>query len=337
LDGRRAADLAGSAPCATASGAVAYRREWFCQSNRKCRNVRRPEEATLSALEAGGARILVEDETQYQRILLVETPKKELLLLLDGEIQFYSGDEQRFHESLAIVPLLFHEGPVRRVGVMGGGDGLVARELLRHFGGELELVRVVDIDPAITELAKTHPRLLELSERSLLDERVEVINADARSYRSDVRLDVIICDLPDPTSPALARLYTREFYDHLGTQLVPEGGVLGVQIVYVPPLFDGVLSTLRSVFPSVREYATWMYSFVRAGFAVCGSSRLEARREIPQGTRHLTPESLQQMLYFAPDEPRTEVTEVSTDGNMLTEEWYGSYLREYFEERILYY
>jgi spermidine synthase len=299
--------------------------------------VRRPGEAKLSALKAGGARILVEDQTEHQRILLIETPKKELLLLLDGEIQFYSGDEHRFHESLAIVPLLFRESPVRRVGVMGGGDGLIARELLRHFGRELELVRVVDIDPAITELAKTHPRLLELSEGSLLDERVDVVNADARSYRSDVPLDVIICDLPDAASPELARLYTREFYEHLESQLAPAEGLLGVQILYVPPLFDGVLNTLRSVFPAVREYATWMYSFVRAGFAVCGSGRLERRRDIPQGTRHLTPESLQQMLYFAPDEPRIEVREVSTDGNVLTEEWYRCYLRDHFEERILYY
>lgn len=298
--------------------------------------VRRPENAKLDALSEGGAQVLVEQHSQFQRILLVETPKKELMLLLDGEIQFYSGDEHRFHEALSIVPALYHAGPLRRVGVMGGGDGLVARELLAHFGDELELIRVVDIDPAVTELARTHPRLLELNRGSLLDGRVEVINADALAYESDRPFDLVLCDLPDPTSPILGRLYNREFYEQLCSQLERDG-LLAVQIVYVPPLFDGVLNTLRSVFPEVMEYAVWMYSFVRAGFALCGKRPFERRRDIPSETRHLTRESLDLMFYFAPDEPRTAVEEVSDDENRFVEKWYATFLREYFEERILYY
>jgi spermidine synthase len=299
--------------------------------------VKRPEAAKLGALREAGARALVEEQTEFQRILLLETPKKELLLLLDGEIQFYSGDEHRFHESLSIVPALFHRGPLRRVGVMGGGDGLVARELLRHFGDEIELIRIIDIDPAITELARTVPQLVDLNRGSMLDERVEVVNADALAYRTDEPFDLILGDLPDPTSPMLGRLYSREFYERLRGQLTPEHGLLAVQIIYVPPLFDGVLSTLRAAFPEVREYATWMYSFVRAGFALCGQKPLEHRRQLPEGTRHLTPEALGQMFYFAPDEPRVDVTDVNTNENDKILEWFEAYLREYFEERILYY
>jgi spermidine synthase len=299
--------------------------------------VRRPEEAKLGALRDAGARVLVEEQTEFQRVLLIETPKGEVMLLLDGEIQFYSGDEHRFHESLAIVPFLFREAPVRRVGVMGGGDGLIARELLNRFGDEIESIRIIDIDPAIPRLAKEQPRLLELSEGSLLDERVEILNTDALTYRSAEPFDLILCDLPDATSPILASLYSREFYQHLAGQLDPDHGLLGVQIVYVPPLFDGVVNTLRSVFPAVSEYATWMYSFVRAGFALCGQGPLELRREIPPGTRHLTPRALDQMFYFAPDEPRVEVSEVATNENGKVREWYDTYLRDYFEERILYY
>jgi spermidine synthase len=299
--------------------------------------VRKPEEAKLDALEEAGARVLVEEQTEFQRLLLIETPKKEILLLLDGEIQFYSGDEHRFHESLAVVPVLFHPGPVRRVGVMGGGDGLVARELLGHFGGEIEHIRIIDIDPAVTELARTHPRLLELNRGSLLDERVEVVSADALAYRSEVPFDLILCDLPDPTSPVLARLYNREFYEKLRGQLAGVDSLLCVQIVYVPPLFDGVLATLRSVFGEVREYAVWMYSFVRAGFGLCGQRPLERVRDVPAGTRHLTPEALDQMFYFAPDEPRVAISEVGSDENGRVLEWYGAFLREHFEERILYY
>jgi spermidine synthase len=273
--------------------------------------VRRPEDAKLEALRDGGARILVEEQTDFQRILLIETPKQELMLLLDGEIQFYSGDEHRFHEAL--------------------------RELLRHFGSELELICIVDIDPAITELARTHPRLVELNQGSLLDERVRVINGDALTYRSSEPFDLMLCDLPDPTSPILGRLYNQEFYAQLRSQLEPQEGLLAVQIVYIPPLFDGVLSTLRSVFPHVKEYAVWMYSFVRAGFALCGHSPFTRFREVPDGARHLSPESLDLMFYFAPDEPRAEIDAVSSDENQLVEEWYEAFLRDYFEERILYY
>jgi len=299
--------------------------------------VRRPEDAKLDALVDAGGRVLVEQQTEFQRVLLLETPKGETMLLLDGELQFYSGDEHRYHEALVIVPFLFRQGPVRRVGVMGGGDGLVARELLRHFADEIELVRIIDIDPAVTEMARTQPRLVELNEGSLLDERVEVINADAASYCSADPFDLIVADLPDPTSPVLARLYNREFYEHLQAQLSPQEGVVGVQIVFVPPVFDGVLSTLRAVFPTVREYALCMYSFVRSGFALCGQVPLERCRELPKGTRYLTPEVLDMLFYFAPDEPRVEVNEVSTNENARVTEWYGSFLRDYVEERILYY
>ncbi|UCF20080.1 MAG: hypothetical protein JSU87_01330 [Gemmatimonadota bacterium] len=299
--------------------------------------VRRPEAAKLEALEDAGARALVEEQTEFQRILLLETPRNELLLLLNGEIQFYSGDEHRFHESLAIVPVLHVSGPVRRVAVMGGGDGLAARELLRHVGDEIELLRIVDIDPAMTDLARTHPRLVELNRGSLSDPRVEILNVDALTYRSDEPFDLVLCDLPDPTAPVLARLYSREFFSGLRDQLAEPQGILAAQIVYVPPLFDGVLGTMRSVFPSVREYAVWMYSFVRAGFALCGGLPLRKHRDLPTGTRHLTPEVLASIFYFAPDEPRVSVSGISTEKNGLVMEWYAAYLREHFEERILYY
>lgn len=297
----------------------------------------RPEAAKLGALHAAGAQALIDERTAFQHILLLETPKRELMLLLDGELQFYSGDEHRFHESLAIVPVLFRKGALRRVGVMGGGDGLVARELLRHFGDEIEAVRVVDIDPAMTELARSHPRLLELNHRSLLDPRVEVINSDALTFRSAEPFDLIICDLPDPTTPILTRLYNQEFYAGLREQLAGPDALLAVQVVYAPPLFDGVLSTLRSVFPTVREYAVWIYSFVRAGFALCGQRPLQRRRELPAGTRHLTPTALDSLFYFAPDEPRVRIEEVGTDQNGRVASWYDAYLREYLEERILYF
>jgi spermidine synthase len=234
--------------------------------------------------------------------------------------------------------MLFAGTPVRSVGVMGGGDGLVARELLRHFGDELERVRIVDIDPAVTDLARTHPRLAALNEGSLSDPRVEVVNGDARAHRSDEPYDLILCDLPDPTSGPLAGLYTREFYAGLAAQLRPGTGILGLQIPYVPRLFDGILATLRSVYASVREYSVRMYSFVHVGFGVAAMrGAAERNRELPAGTRYLTPEVVECLFRFPPDEPRVPVDEVATDANGRIEEWYAAWLRDRVEERILYF
>lgn len=299
--------------------------------------VRVPEQAKLDTLIEAGGRVLVERETEFQRILLIETPRGELMLLLDGQLQFYSLDEHRYHETLALVPFLFAERPVRRVGVMGGGDGLIVRELLRHHADEVESIELVDIDPAVTELARTHPRLASLNGKSLSDPRVEVVNADARTYRAPKPFDVIICDLPDPTSRTLCRLYNREFYAHLRDELVPGTGLLTLQIPYMPPVFDGVLTTLRSVFDEVWEYAVRMYSFVHVGFGLAGSNGLERRRGLPVGTRYLTEETVDGIFYFAPDELRARVDQVASEENDRVEEWYSRFLREHVEERILYF
>ena len=298
--------------------------------------VRHPEDAKLEALAGAGARVLAEMQSDFQKILYIETPKKETMLLLDGELQFYSGDEHRYHECLTIVPFLYTDRELRHVAVMGGGDGLVARELLKHYGDVLESIRIIDIDPAVTELAKTHPHLVQLNEGSLLDERVEIINADAVEYRTDRPFDLIIGDLPDPTSSLLANLYTREYYERLRSQL-SAGGLLALQILYFQPAFDGLLTTLRCVFPHVREYSVEMYSFVRCGFALCGDGELKRVRELPRGTRYLTEKVVDWLFYFPPDEPRIDVNEVSTTADPKVIEWYGDYLRDQFEERILFY
>lgn len=299
--------------------------------------VRVPEQAKLDVLLESGGRVLEERQTEFQRILLIETARGNLMLLLDGQLQFYSGDEHRYHEALAVVPFLFAATPVRRVGIMGGGDGLIAREVLRHFGHEVERVRVVDVDRGVTDLAREQPALAALNEGSLADPRVEVVNEDAREHRSPEPYDLIICDLPDPTDAPLLRLYTREFYRHLRGQLAPGAGPMSLQIPYAPPVFDGVLLTLRGVFPEVREYALRMYSFVHVGFGLASDDPLDRRRKVPDGTRFLTERSLECMFYFPPDEPRAEVTAPSTDADPRIGDWYASYLGDRLEERVLYY
>lgn len=175
-------------------------------------------------------RIVYSQQTPYQRIVMTRW-KDHHWLFLDGSEQFSSYDEHRYHEPLvhpafAIVP------DARRVLVLGGGDGLAVREILQH---PVETVTLVDLDPTMTELARTHPVLTALNGGSLDDPRVEVVNADAYAYLQHRPLDaehglfdIILIDLPDPKTVSLARLYSLGFY-RLAAGHLRAGGVLVTQ------------------------------------------------------------------------------------------------------------
>lgn len=131
-------------------------------------------------------------------------------LFIDGNLQFSSSDEYRYHEALIHVPMAQVQNP-QRVLILGGGDGLAARELLKYEGVEITLV---DLDKAITDLASTNPVLTKLNEHSLTDPRVTIINDDAFKFLEQTNhiYDVIVIDLPDPNNATLVKLYSNIFY-----------------------------------------------------------------------------------------------------------------------------
>ena len=159
----------------------------------------------------------------YQEVVVTER-SGDVRLYLDGDLQFSSRDEYRYTEAL-VHPVLARDP--RRVLVLGGGDGLAAREVLRH--PSVERVAQVELDPAVLELART--RLAGLNAGALDDPRVEVVAADAFTWlREQPRagFDAVVVDLPDPDTLALGRLYSTEFYGLLGGALAP-GGLAVVQ------------------------------------------------------------------------------------------------------------
>ena len=107
--------------------------------------------------------------------------------------------------------------------VLGGGDGLLAREILRY--PSVKDVTIVDIDPDVTELARSNRLLKDLNHASLSDPRVHVVNDDAFTYvrDSNAAYDVVLIDLVDPSNEKLAKLYSTEFYRHVEARLAPEG------------------------------------------------------------------------------------------------------------------
>lgn len=186
--------------------------------------------------------IVVAEHSRYQEIALVDGKRSGLTLFLNGEVQFAEDSERSYHETFAHPVMSFLDPHAERVLVLGGGDGLLVRELVRY--PSVREITLVDIDKEVTDLARREP-LRSLNKRSLDDPRVSVVNADAfRWVRSagerGERYDAIFLDFPDVTDHTLARLYSREFYEWVGRTLSSSGFIV-VQSFGVPSVAQRVI------------------------------------------------------------------------------------------------
>ncbi|MEM7351305.1 MAG: polyamine aminopropyltransferase [Acidobacteriota bacterium] len=191
-------------------------------------------------------RVVYQEQTRYQRIVMTRF-KDHHWLYLDGHQQFSTFDQERYHEPL-VHPAMALANRRQRVLIVGGGDGLALREVLKHR--DVEAVTVAELDPAITRLATTHPVLRQVNGEAFADPRVEVVHRDGYGYLldSDTIFDVVIVDLPDPRTVDLARLYSRPFYELVSRHLSP-GGVLVTQATspfFSRRAFLSILATMRA-------------------------------------------------------------------------------------------
>lgn len=246
-------------------------------------------------------RIVYTEQTPYQQIVVTRA-KDDLRLYLDGNLQFSAVDEYRYHESLVHVPLAQVER--KRVLILGGGDGLAVRELLKY--PDLESVTLVDLDPAIVALARTNPHLRQLNQASLDDPRVSVRNEDAFVFLKDSkqRYDIILIDLPDPKNTALARLYSREFYRLVRARLAP-GGVFVTQATspfYAKEAFWSIVASVRSAgFATVAPYHLNVPSFGEWGFVLAAAEPRELNLQVAVPTRYLDNAVAARMFVFERD------------------------------------
>ncbi len=167
--------------------------------------------------------VLFKKQTPYQRIVYTESQfSGEHRLYIDGHIQFCDRDEYRYHEAL-VHPVMTPAGKRDSVLILGGGDGLAAREVLKY--PDVKQIDLVDIDPYITTFCSEFPAIKALNKGSLTNPKVSVINTDAFSFlnRAGILYDRIIIDLPDPHNEALNKLYSREFYTIISKRLSPSG------------------------------------------------------------------------------------------------------------------
>lgn len=215
------------------------------------------------------------DRTEYQEIVVTQSlDGRDVRMFLNGDLQFSTLDEYRYHEAL-IHPAM--DGPREDVLVLGGGDGLALREILRY--DDVASVTVVDLDPAVVELSASDPVISELNDDSFQDPRADVVNTDAFQWLRDTQedFDVIIADLPDGTDVGTSKLYTVEFYSLLA-QALEDHGTMVVQAgspFFAPDAFWGVRHSLEEAGVAVTPYNVDVPTFGNWGFYL-GTTRDEA-------------------------------------------------------------
>jgi spermidine synthase len=256
----------------------------------------------------------------YQRIVVTHNPgvgRTGHRLFLNGNLQFAERDEYRYHEALVHPALLAHGAP-QRVAVLGGGDGMAVREILKH--PSVKEVTLVELDPAMTELFTHTAALAALNDRALMDSRVRVVNADAFTWLklSTEVFDVIVVDFPDPTNFAVGKLYTQSFYSLLEQRLSASGYAV---VQTTSPLvarqsYWTVVHTIESVGLRTAPYHAHVPSFGEWGFVIASRRpwRLPtADAAWPTGLRFLNPQTLPLLFDFPQDMARvpTEVNRLS--------------------------
>ncbi|MBK7857093.1 MAG: polyamine aminopropyltransferase [Archangiaceae bacterium] len=261
----------------------------------------------------------------YQRIVVTRSARG-FSLFLNGNLQFSSVDEYRYHEAL-VHPVMQAARERKRVLILGGGDGLAAREVLRY--PEVESVTLVDLDPAITSLATKYSELHELNHASLEDPRLHLLNDDALRFLAErpptETWDVAIVDFPDPNNFSLGKLYTTRFYALLKGAL-GESGVAVVQStspLFARQSFWCIDRTLRAAGFQTRPYHAWVPSFGEWGYVLASVAALETRHALPDGLSFLSDSTLPTLFQFPKD-----MDEVPAEVNRLN----NQVLVHYYEE-----
>ncbi|MFF8831833.1 polyamine aminopropyltransferase [Streptomyces sp. NPDC015131] len=215
-----------------------------------------------------GDEVRVAVHTDVQEVVLTGGPGEPPELYLDGRLRVSGRDEHRYHRAL-VHPAM--RGPHARVLILGGGDGLALREVLRTPG--VRSVTVAEPDPGVVDLARHDPALARLNGHAYRDPRVRVVHGDAfaglraAAGRAEA-YDVVISDLPDPAITASTKLYSAEFYG-LASRVLARGGRLAVHagpMASRPHLYWTVDATLRAAGFTTRPYrATGHLSGFAAG------------------------------------------------------------------------
>lgn len=251
--------------------------------------------------------IIYSTSTPYQRIVV--TGGRDMKLFLNGNLQFNSRDEYRYHEALVHPALSGHPNP-RKVLVLGGGDGMAVRELLKH--PSIENITLVDLDPEMTSMFKNQELFAKLNDHSLSNSKVTIINQDAFNWlrKCNDRFDVAIVDFPDPSNYSLGKLYTDTFYKAL-RKVLNEDGLTVIQSTspyYAKNSYWCVVTTLNSIGMHTTPYHAYVPSFGDWGYVIASNKPFDFGNRFPGGLRYVSPETVALMKSFPKDMLPTERT-----------------------------
>jgi len=247
-------------------------------------------------------RVILSKQTKYQKIV-VTRHKGDLRLYLDGNLQFSSIDESRYHEALVHVPMSAARQK-KSILVLGGGDGLAIREILKY--PEVENITLVDLDEEMTALASRHRDFIKVNQGSLSNPRVRIVHEDAFVYLTEnsAFFDVIIADLPDPRNTSLGRLYSREFYRVVKKRLSREGIFVtqATSPYFARKAFWCIFETARSAgFTHASPYHVEVPSFGDWGFVLAATRKINLEEKLNVETRFLTGAMLKTVFEFSKD------------------------------------
>lgn len=269
-------------------------------------------------------KIVFSKSSPYQRVVLTQGVN-DIRLFLNGNLQFSSSDEYRYHEAL-VHPGMTGLQNAKKVLVLGGGDGLAVREILKH--PKVEEITLVDLDPEMTRIFSTHPALTALNQSALLSSKVKVVNDDAFQWLKTVsaeQFDYVVIDFPDPSNFSIGKLYSTTFYNMLLAVLTPHASVViqATSPFVAPKSYWCIVHTLQATGFHTLPYHAHVPSFGDWGFVLASRQPLNISDRYPENVRFVNAPTFTQMQVFPKDMPELE-TEINKLNNQV--------LVQYFEE-----
>lgn len=252
-------------------------------------------------------KVIFVKQTKYQHIVLTKH-RDDLRLFINGNVQFSTSDEYRYHEAL-VHPAMSKSAKKENVLILGGGDGLAAREVLKY--PTIKKVTLVDLDRDILELCRDNHTIANVNNNSLSNPKMEIIVDDAYKFltENNFKYDVIIVDLPDPNNEALNKLYSNIFY-RLCKNSLTENGILTVQSTspyFATKAFWCINKTIESEGFNVLPYHLEVPSFGDWGFNIASQKPIDKEFDFTVNTKYLTAENSQSMFYFGKDETTVDI------------------------------
>lgn len=272
--------------------------------------------------------IVLARQTPYQRIIVTKW-HGDVRLYLDGNLQFSSVDEHRYHEAMVHVPMSAVPG-ARRALILGGGDGMAARELLKY--PNIDKIDLVDLDAEMVRLFQEHSLLATLCDRALSHPRVIVHVEDAGKFleKTSESWDLILVDLPDPNNLSLGRLYTTSMYKLVARSLASQGVIVtqATSPFYAPEAFWCIAATWEQVPTApaasqsfnVYPYHVYVPSFGDWGFVMASRRKIDTSAlrlpEVP--LKFLSDDLLRTLFIFPKDSlPKSEILANRVDDQVL--------------------